>query len=533
MKRNYLNTILSLSIGIGTLTISSCTKDFDEMNTPWKDAQTADINSLYNGIVSSLELGAQEQATANTFIYPAAQLGTTVGSSGYSMQHASNELWDEYYRDLIGIRQIEKLINESPDKAKYQNIQAMTTILKAYKTLKLTDIFGDMPYSEAGKADQGPTNYVPKFDSQKELYETLLNELKTGVANLVTSGDQITLGASESLFNNDITKWKKFGNSLRLRYALRMNDANPTAAVPHIQEALTLPLLENTENVGLTPAVQNFTGEWREWSFHAGIYLRMGSTAWNMLSNSNATNGSGIFDPRAKIFFETNVNNQWIAKQQNAAIADGGEPYNRRRDDDWTDKGSSNLLSNFNYYFGRDKNIPELIMTAAEVYFLKAEAAVKGLGRPVNFADAKDEYEKGVKSSINFWVSMAMQSAVWKENKPTAMPTNNELNAILANPKVSFSTSLSAQNALKLIYAQRWLDNFRQPYEAWALMRQTDATPKSATDNDLYENDFGKIKRLNYAEKEYQFNRKNTLEATSNQTNSEEWQKAKVWWDIN
>lgn len=535
MKRNYKNTIfyLSLLFGVGSISITSCTKDFENMNAPWKDAQTADINSLYNGIVSSLELGAQEQATANTWIYPITQLGTTVGSSGYNMQNASNELWEEYYRDLISIRQIEKMINDSPEKAKYQNILAMTTILKAYKTLKMTDVFGDMPYSEAGKADQGPTNYKPKFDTQKEIYETMLTDLKNASASLNSDADQISLGASESLLNGDIPKWKKFANSLRLRYALRMNDANSSVAATHIQEALSLPLLENTENIGLTPAVQNFTGEWREWSFHAGIYLRMGSTAWTMLSNDNATNGSGIFDPRTKIFFETNANNQWVAKTQNAAITDAGEPYNRRRDDDWNAKGTGNLLSNFNYYFGRDKNIPELIITAAEVYFLKAEAATKGVGRAASMADAKTEYENGVKSSINFWVSMAMQSSVWQVNKPTAMPISTELNTVLANPKVAFSTSLTPANALKLIYAQRWLDNFRQPYEAWALARQTDATPKATVDNNLYENDFGKYKRLNYSEKEYQFNGENTRQATNNQTNSEEWRKVKVWWDVN
>lgn len=531
MKRNFKNSLLYIALvtGIGSGSITSCTKDFDEMNAPWKDAQTADINSLYNGIVSSLELGAQEQATANTWIYPITQLGTTVGSSGYGMQNASNELWEEYYRDLIGIRQIEKLINDSPDKAKYQNVLAMTTILKAYKTLKITDIFGDMPYSEAGKADQGPNNYKAKFDTQKEIYEGMLADLKNASASLSANGDQISLGSSESFLNGDVAKWKKFANSLRLRYAMRMNDANSSAAVPHVQEVLSLPLLENTENIGLTPAIQNFTGEWREWSFHAGIYLRMGSTAWSMMSNNDAADGSGIFDPRAKIFFETNINNQWVPKIQNTATADAGEPYNRRRDEDWNAKGTGNLLSNFNYYFGRDKNIPELIITAAEVYFLKAEAATKGIGRAVNLVDAKTEYENGVKSSINFWTSMAMQSAVWKVNKPTAMPTATELNIILSNAKVAFNNA----NALKLIYAQRWLDNFRQPYEAWALLRQTDATPKATADDNLYENDFGKYKRLNYAEKEYQFNGENTRKATNNQTNSEEWRKVKVWWDVN
>ena len=82
MKRNYFKSIVYSSLILGTAMVSSCTKDFDEMNAPWKDAQTADVKSLFNGVVASIELGAQEQATANTWIYPATQLGTTVGNSG-------------------------------------------------------------------------------------------------------------------------------------------------------------------------------------------------------------------------------------------------------------------------------------------------------------------------------------------------------------------------------------------------------------------------------------------------------------------
>ncbi|ULT27590.1 SusD/RagB family nutrient-binding outer membrane lipoprotein [Sphingobacterium sp. E70] len=188
-------------------------------------------------------------------------------------------------------------------------------------------------------------------------------------------------------------------------------------------------------------------------------------------------------------------------------------------------------MSNVNYYFGRDKNIPELIITAAEVYFLKAEAAARGIGSSANLAAAKTEYENGVKSSINFWTTMAMKSVVWKENKPTSLPSAAQLNTILANPKVAFSTSASTTNALKLIYAQRWLDNFRQPYEAWSLLRQTDATPKATLSDNLYENDFGIIKRLNYAEKEYQYNLDN-VNAVTKKMDINDWQKTRVWWDV-
>lgn len=533
MKKFNLKSALYYTLCLSALTFSSCTKDFEDMNQPWKDAQTADIKSLFNGVVNNLELGWQEQATANTNIYPITQLATVVGSSGYMMQNASNDIWENYYRSLISIRQIEKMIDESTDKTKYQNVASMVTILKAYRTFKMTDMFGDIPYSEAGKADQGSSNYSPKFDTQKDIYESLLDDLKTAVDNLSSSADQISIGASESLLNGDINLWKKFGNSLRLRYALRMNDVNSSVAATHIQDALSKPLLENTEVVGITPSKQNFTAEGREWSFYSGVYIRMGSTAWNLLSNSNADDGSGIFDPRAKIFFETNAQDKWVAKDQNTSLSDSGEPYNRRRDDDWTNKGAGNLISNVNYYFGRDKDIPELIITAAEVYFLKAEAAVKGVGRSASLPDAKTHYDNGVKSSINFWTSAAMGSNVWKVNKPTALPTTAQLNIVLTNPKVVFATSLSNNDALKLIYAQRWLDNFRQPYEAWALLRQTDMTPKSTTNDNLYQSQFGRIVRLNYADKEYQYNRENVNKATNNQNNSEEWQKTKVWWDKN
>jgi len=501
------------------------------MNKPWKDAQTADIKGLFNGVIKNMDLGWQEQAISNSIIYPITQLATTVGGSGYITQNASNEIWNNYYRSLISMRQIEKLIEEDPEKAKLQNVKAMITIIKAYRTLKMTDVFGDMPYSQAGKADLGSSNYSPTFDKQQQIYESCLDDLKNAVDLLNVSPDQINIGTHESLLGGDVNMWKKFGNSLRLRYALRMNDANTTLAVLHIQDALSKPLLENIEKIGLTPSVQNFTAEGREWSFYEGCFLRMGSTAWSAMTNNNNADGSGIFDPRAKIFFETNAKNEWKPKEQNVGTPDAGEPYNRRRDETWSNKGDGNLLSNVNYFFGRDKNIPDLMITAAEVYFLKAEAAVKGLGRSASITDAKTFYEDGVKSSINFWTSMAINSTIWTTNKPT-VPTVSQLNTVLANPKVIFNTNISTNDALKLIYTQRWLDNFRQPYEAWALVRQTDLTPKSTVSNELYESQYGVILRLNYADSEYQYNRANTNNATNNINNSGEWQKTKVWWDV-
>lgn len=532
MKKFKTTYIPCFLLGCATLTATvSCTTDFEEINKPWKEDQAATINNLFNGVIASLELTWNEQSIGNSFIYPITQLATTIGSTGYREEAASNDIWKNYYRALISIRNIERLIDESPDAAQLQQVKSMLTIVKAYKTFKVTDIFGDIPYTDAGRAAEGSNYYAVKFDAQQDIYESLLNELKDAVATLSSaSTGQISLGASETLFNNDVAMWRKFGNSLRLRYAMRMYEVNPTVATPHVQEALTLPLLENIEYVGVSPAAQGFTGEGREWSFNSGIYLRMGSTAWNLMSDNNNTDGSGIFDQRARIFFETNANNQWVAKEQNVSGSDGGEPYNVRRDDNWNNKGAGNLISNVNYYFGRDKNIPELMITAAEVYFLKAEAAVRGIGRAASMADAKTNYEAGVMSSVNFWSTMAMNSAVWTVNKPSALPTTAQLAWITGNSKVAFSTALSADDALSRIYAQAWLDNFRQPYEAWALQRRTGKTPKSTVSDNLWQAQFGRYLRLNYAGAEYQYNSKNTTDVTGN-LSAQDWMAKRVWWD--
>src|SRR5258708_3199243 len=105
----------------------------------------------------------------------------------------------------------------------------------------------------------------------------------------------------------------------------------------------------------------------------------MGSNIWNILSNNNNAEGSGIFGPRAKIYFEVNGNGDWAPYPQNplTPIPDGGDPYNPARDQDWTTDKTDNLYSDFNYYWGRDGiadgstgTVPEIFITPAEVHFL-------------------------------------------------------------------------------------------------------------------------------------------------------------------
>ncbi|WP_394348375.1 SusD/RagB family nutrient-binding outer membrane lipoprotein [Mucilaginibacter corticis] len=291
-------------------------------------------------------------------------------------------------------------------------------------------------------------------------------------------------------------------------------------------DALNKPLLSDPvlDVVGLSTANIPGIGYGSRGSFfNQESRARMGSTLWNLFSNNNNTDGSGIFDLRAKIFFEVNGSNQWVPYPQNPVtpIADGGspDPYNTQRDGDWSLGKVGNLYSDYNYYWGRDGNIggstnpcPEIFMSAAETDFLKAEAYVRGAGVAQNNAAAAAAYNDGITASLTFWKNMAFQSSVWVVNKPSSgTPTDAELNAVKTNSKVAWSDA----NGLKLIYAQEWIDLFRQPWVAWALMRRTgNATPQDTTNPTGYTQNYGSLQRFSYPGDEKQYNFANWQAAT-------------------
>ncbi len=494
---------------------TSCKKGFEEINTPKDKASTASTPEMFNAIVSSLPLTAGEQSVLNSWIYPITQQGIVV-SGAYPYDNAKNAVWENYYLTLGNYRVLEDRINKLAEKETYNNIFAMLKTVMAYKTLKTTNYYGNMPYTNAGFAPLSDvTRYKATYDKQADIYPAVIADLKWAVDNLSTAATQVSLGAYETLLKNDIPLWIKFANSLRLQAAVTMYDKNPTLAGPQIAEALTKPLLVEGEDIGLWPTkIPNLKFEWRQWSFSANCYLRLGSTMWSYMSANNNTDGSGIFDPRCKIFFETNNANQWAAYPQNpltSTPSEGGAPYNlENRTASWSNKGTGNNVSNFNFYFEKDMtNIPELMLTASQVHLLKAEVYNRGMGVTANAATAKLEYEAGIKASVNMWTKIAFAMPEWTVNKPAAATvTAGELNTLLTNPVVSYSATPAT--ALSQIYAQYWVSTYKQPWDAWTLLRRTGGkTPMSASNTAYYTNNYAIYNRFVYPDNEFSYNNEN------------------------
>ncbi|UYQ91205.1 SusD/RagB family nutrient-binding outer membrane lipoprotein [Chitinophaga horti] len=528
----YLKYITNICIVAGLLATASCKRNFEEINTPPLDATDATTPEIFNAIISSLPLEGGEQSVLNAWIYPITQQAI-ITSGSYPYDNAINALWSNYYAALANYRIIEDRISKEANPATMNNLYAMLKTVMAYKTIKMTNYFGSMPYKDAGYAAiKKAVAYKVPYDKQPDIYAAVLTDLKWAVDNFGTGADQYSVGAYDMLLKSDIAQWTKFANSLRLQVAITMYDKNSTLAATHITEAMGKPLLEAGENIGMWPTkIPGLKFDWRQWSFSANCYLRMGSVMWNLMSNNNNADGSGIFDIRARVFYEPNNAGQWAAYPQNPMTttpSEGGAPYDfDKRNADWTNKGAANIYSPVNFYFEKDiTTIPELMLTAAQVYFLKAEAYNRGLGVAASPANAKIAYDAGIAASLNMWKGIAFASPDWTVGKPAAAAaTAGEIAAVTTNIKTAYNLVAPA-TALNQIYAQYWIDAFRQPWDAWTLKRRTgNKTPMSADNVGYYNANFGTYARFVYPQEEFSFNNANwKTETGSNDVNT-----TKIW----
>src|SRR5579863_508097 len=499
---------------------SSCTKNFETINTPWQGSPNASVSQLYVAFVSNMTLGDQ-QVGNNSWVYPITQLAPVYTKADYPYGNDGDEYWSNFYHNLPNYEAMMQLIAKQPDTTIYTNVKAMMKVLKGYMAIKLTNFFGDMPYTAAGQSiyysPSNDTVLTPAYDKQQSIYLSVLSDLQWAVNNFSASSTQSKV-SNDLVLGNNISQWIEFANSLRLRIALTMYAKDPTDATPQITDALNNPLLDaDNTNVGLYPGttIPNMDLSARMYSFGTECRLRMGTTMWNLMSSDTAEDGSGIFDPRCNIFFEPNNNTQWNPFPENPTAstpAEEGSPYNEGiRNSDWANKDGNpptpNLYANLNYYWAVDVNIPELFMTAAEAHFLKAEIYAAGLaGVAQNMTTAQTEYNAGITASVNFWSQQAINSTIWVVNKPTGLPSPATLNALLTNPIVLFNPA----TALQQIYAQEWIDMFRQPWDAWTLQKRTGGmTPTDPNNTSFYTNTYGGYQRYQYPTSEQTFNYNN------------------------
>src|SRR5262249_21358430 len=149
-----------------------------------------------------------QQVGYNSWVYPVTQLGPVYTKADYAFAADGAEYWDNFYHNLPNYESMMTLIAQQPDTTIYTNVKAMMKVLKGYMAIKLTNFFGDMPYSTAGQSlYYSPTNdtvLTPVYDKQQNIYLSVLNDLKWAVDNFSTASTQYSLGGSDYVLQNNI-----------------------------------------------------------------------------------------------------------------------------------------------------------------------------------------------------------------------------------------------------------------------------------------------------------------------------------------
>ena len=495
---------------IAFISISSCDQDFEDINNAWDSKlYKAEVSGLFNGLVSSMVKTGQHHRIPTSWLHQWNQSAAMYAASGYRLDDNVSQPWENFYKNMANYIEMERLIEEEDEPANRVNTRAMAKIIMSYKAINLALLYGDMPFTEAGRGFTGSDGYRPKYDTQQVVIETALTDLGVAMNSLSSDAAQISLGSSETLFGNDLDKWKKFANSLRLKYAMVIRDKDAAFADPIISDALSKPLLAPDETFSLDPSAIPDLEINRGGYYRGNAYIRMGSTMWEAMSSDNAVDGSGIFDLRTPILFEPNEDDEWVPYPQNpdnntASVTGNPHVDGRINGGDWNVNRSN--FATLNVYYTNIRTIPQILVSGSEISFIKAELYNRGVGGVTADATmAETNYNEGITASVNYWFDIAMSQAQWIVNKPTAMPTTVEIDVMLANTAVAYDAD--ATMALSQIYKQSWIALFHQPFDSWNLQRRTgNATPFVTPSPTSLVLDFN---RLTYPASEREANREN------------------------
>ena len=515
--KKITNHIFLIAIVAGILS-SGCKKtDFSNNYYNPEQSTTANIPSLYAGMFNNARV-IPRYWNLYTFLIP--MMGIYSQTSGYTQsnrvyEQATNytqNRWDDYYTGVMApYREMEKLYNaltDSSQKRGYQLFLETERVFVYDQTAQMVDLYGDIPFSTAGQLNAAGKITQATYDKGKDIYTFILNDLKR-ISDYLTnvSPDQFyrnQLVKFDYLNGGDLTKWRKYANSLRLRLAMRISYSDESTAKSIIQEILN----SNTQY----PVVDNVNDN-----------IQINVTG-NLVSTGNdIRNGFGVdpfapaymvdsvmapaHDPRLPILFTANKNGQYhgIPNTWNAARV--------------TDSTTANYFSRYDSTtFSENNNFPGIILTAAEVSFIKAEAFERWGG-----GDAKAAYETGIRQSIAYYAMIERNSSYLPKDET---PSEADIDAYLANPLIAYGGS-QEQNLTK-IATQKYIDfNIMQANQAWAEWRRT-KLPKLYFPTDPSSNlSPNPPSRLLYPSTERILNTANYAAVKANDVVT-----AKVFWDV-
>lgn len=360
----------------------SCTKNFEEINTDPNRISQISPGTLLNPIlysVTAFNMGKADDFTFNLMQVSLPYPSVAGGVHRYDIQeNAGASTWNTYYRWLTNVMEMHKAAVTAED----GNYQAIALTLKAWILSNTTDCFGDIPMDEAGRGEEGI--FRPAFNTQQEVYTRILADLE--LANTLYEPSKAMNFGTDILMGNNVSKWKKFTNSLRMRLLLRVSgkpEMNSLAQLrTMIADPASYPVFTKNDEAAILhlSGVTPFLSPWGR---------AVDFTTFRAISQFFTDQLNAMEDPRREKFC-TQARNA----AGSATIGYKGIPSGF----DGSDSQFDYIPSNLNIALVTAPMICP-ILPYAEVEFIKAEVAHLS-DDPTN---AQLSYEKGVKAAIEQW----------------------------------------------------------------------------------------------------------------------------------
>ena len=214
--------------------IAGCTKDFAKYNLNPDAVTTIDPGALLSDAL--VKTSDQDMEPRTNYCHAFMQYGYTSFWSGTTYVEndgISSRYWNNFYRPVLNnLEYVIPVLKTQPDLA---STYAAARIWRVYVYQKLTDYYGDIPYSQAGKALTEHI-YTPVYDPQQKIYADFVNELRASIALLGSNSSQVVKG--DQFYGGSASQWKKLGASLLLRVGMRLIKVDPTQAAALAKEAI-------------------------------------------------------------------------------------------------------------------------------------------------------------------------------------------------------------------------------------------------------------------------------------------------------
>lgn len=478
MKNKYFKILMLGTIGL--LPLLNCTSNFEEIDSEYNGVYDEQLLADFALLTNPLRQIQSNLQNPQNWIY---QLQTNLNADMYSGFFSTATRYNgginnttyfmmDGWNERIMLNQLED-VNQQYKNFKlnapkyYPGIDfsqslAVLNILRILAAQKVSDAHGPVIYS---KFETPGANGITDFDSQQDAYNHFVTDLNAAIVALqkpIGVEDKSVISKSDLVFGGNTANWAKLANSLKLRYAIRISYADPAKAKQYAEEALasSAGLIDDTsENAlvsyGKASPLFDIIYSWGDCKVGAPLMAYM----------------NGYNDPRISLYAQpatdAGVLNQYIGVRQGVDLTPGYGSYSK----------AAAISANGDYF--SSSNGKNKIFTAAEAWFLKAEAAIRGY---VGAGDAGTNYNKGISVSLEEWGKAAAYDAYVNNSTSTEAPyvdPKNHSNDILpGNPQLStitikWSATDSFERKLERIMTQKWIALYPDGAEAWAEQRRT------------------------------------------------------------